>query len=88
MQRMAFLIACKEIWKRSFLNFVEDTVVHEPNPLEKWSTHRGSAGRKVKAKRSRLRGGISRAPKKVTLRGIVAQNIWSEHKGILGNHSQ
>ena len=25
----------------SFLNFVENTVVHERNLLEKWDTHRG-----------------------------------------------
>jgi len=27
--------------RRSFLNFVENTVVHERNLLEKWGTHRG-----------------------------------------------
>jgi hypothetical protein len=26
---------------RSFLNFIENTVVHERNLLEKWGTHRG-----------------------------------------------
>jgi hypothetical protein len=39
-QKNIFPVPCQEKIPRSFLNVVENTVVHERHLLEKWGTHR------------------------------------------------